>query len=799
MLDDISALIDVGFSVIWLKERSKAPREAKWTAQPTYTFEELEASYRDGANVGVRLGKPSIVRKKYLHVFDMDVRDPDFAERARKELIMLAERPLEDFPTVISGSGGESRHFYFLSDEHFPTKSLWHTKEKVVGADGKEHWAAEIDLLGTGKQVVLPPSIHPDSGKPYRWEAEFDENDLPVLDPDLLKAVTGETDYVEDGNFEPLGLRKSEVAAALEHIQHWADDHETWRNVGMALKHEFGPEGWKLFDEWSKRGRGYNAGDNRLQYRAFRNDRRKPITMRTIMQAAHEAMRAIDMDLVREELDELSQEPREPKSLGKSAMLKLFVEECGVIEKKKETKGQVRGIPPHLLKVPGILGLAVEHYNATSVQHQPQFAVQTALALGSVVLARYWRTEVPNYTSLYFVNLGHTGAGKEFCRTFLTKTLKAARVERLMGPSQYTSEAAITGELIAFPRHVSVIDEFGKILGAQKAGPSVNAMEAQAALMTLWGALDSNFRPKAYSMNGKSSKQIAAEKSLMIDLPALSLVGLSTPETFFDALGQEDVASGFMNRLLVVNTRMPEQPNRFTPWSSPPKPLVRWIRENVLPEELQGFLESEFDRDAEGGNPYGEEINRPAEATLVPFHPDCYRMFDEAWAYISKEKETLRPMRLDGLWVRAIEIAMRISLIVSISMNRRNLEVKPSDFAWAWDYVRFYTAELVENAKDRLGATPVSKVAEHMAEVIDQRERKGMTVRDMAKTSREFRTMSSRDKEEVLRQLVVSHNVEEVEIRGEKGGRPTKRYLPKDIADELMSRSRSRQRDDDLA
>lgn len=795
MLDSISPLVEAGFSVIWLKPRQKMPIEASWTSNPTYTLRELTKSYDDGNNAGVRLGKPSKVRGKYLHAVDMDIRKPDLVEKAKKQLKMLLELDLEEYPTVKSGSKGPSRHYYFLSDEPFASKKLWNTGEKFIGDDGKDHWTAELELLGTGKQVVLPPSIHPDTGLEYAWEAEFDAADLPIIDIDVLKAATGEDDYVENGDNSPLGLRLEEAKAALSHIQHWADDHETWRNVGMALKHEFGQDAWTVFDEWSRKGRGYSKGENRAQWRGFKNEKKRPVTMRTVMQASNDAMRAIDEDLLREEFAELIAEPREPKPLGKAAMIRMFEEDAGIIEKKIEKEGEVRGVPKHLLMVPGKLGLAVKHYNETSIQPQPQFAVQTALALGSVVLGRYWKTDVGNYSALYFVNLGRTGAGKEFCRRYLGRALKAAKFDRLLGASNFTSEAAVIGELIAYPRTIAVIDEFGKILGAQKMGQNGNAVETQAMLMSLFGLHADSVRPKAYSSNGKSSKQVAEEKSLMIERPSLSLVGLSTPETFFDALAQEDVASGFMNRLLVVNSRMPETAGRFNAWTDPPKDLTRWIRNFVLPEELGSFLHADFDRE-EGGNPYGEEIMRPPEAVVVPFTDGARRLIDELGELAIKEKADLYSARLDGLWVRAREIAMKISLIVACSMDRRDLRVERSDLQWAWDYVSFYTRELVENAMTNLSATPVVKVAQHFAAVIDENGRKGMSMRDMARQSSQFRTMTSRDKDEVIRQLLVAHNVEEIEIKPPNGGRVTKRYVTKEVADELHKKS-SRRRDDE--
>lgn len=159
MLDEAIRLAECGFSVIWLKPRSKAPREAKWSTLPTLTVEELEETYQKGFNAGVRLGKHSKIGKKYLHAVDMDIRDENYTEIAKKIVKRTFELDLDDYPTVLSGSGGDSRHFYLLLDEPVASTKLWHSDEKMVDDEGKEHWCAEVELFGTGKQVVLPLSL----------------------------------------------------------------------------------------------------------------------------------------------------------------------------------------------------------------------------------------------------------------------------------------------------------------------------------------------------------------------------------------------------------------------------------------------------------------------------------------------------------------------------------------------------------------------------------------------------------------------------------------------------------------
>lgn len=308
----------MGFAVHILGRKSKSPVSEKWSEAKVYTYSELEDEYYEGVtsgrgNVGVRLGEPSVVDGLYLHAIDLDIRDKKLENEAVSALKrVLRGYKLFKFWTVRSGSGGASRHYYFLTERPFRTTNLARSDEFVT-MDGRKRRSWEIDLLGTGKQAVLPPSIHPDTGKPYEWIVEPD--DFPVVvDADHIEDLLAEDDYELIDNDEPLGLSKYEAEDMLADLQGMADDHETWRDVGMALKHEFGEDGWKLFDDWSKQGRGYNKRDNRYQWDRFDNNRKRKITMRSISMVAREQEREHivdefeDGDTVRAEVAEVERQ-----------------------------------------------------------------------------------------------------------------------------------------------------------------------------------------------------------------------------------------------------------------------------------------------------------------------------------------------------------------------------------------------------------------------------------------------------------------------------------------------------------
>lgn len=195
----------VGFAIHWLHPRSKRPLESGWTTGPRKLWQDLRDTYSNGYNVGVRLGTPSkIMGKGYLAVVDVDVKSTE--KRHRAEAVKAAKAVLSGAacPVVISGRGNGSRHYYCVTREpfktwnpavsadlvkvHMPSKKpskreLTELTEAEIEAGIRIAPAWEISLYSDGRQVVLPPSLHPDSGREYAWKDPFTSADqLPLVE-----------------------------------------------------------------------------------------------------------------------------------------------------------------------------------------------------------------------------------------------------------------------------------------------------------------------------------------------------------------------------------------------------------------------------------------------------------------------------------------------------------------------------------------------------------------------------------------------------------------------------------------
>lgn len=311
------ALIKAGASLHWLHVKAKNPVAAGWSELPNQSESDLRDSYRQGQNIGIRLGQPSQIDGNFLHLIDLDVRDPAKAGEAWGALLSLwpAARA---FPSVVSGSGGESRHIYFLAPVAM-------RKRKLASGEG---W--EIDLMGTGSQAVLPPSIHPQTDQPYRWERhlELEFTRLMQIGPESLARFNMEhsevksTTDLSDLFREPAD--RAEVRRALDCITD-ADDRDHWLKIGMALHAELAgsDEGYELWSHWSRQSLKFNDRDQRQKWKSFR---RRGIAIGTLFKIArdygYESVPVYDDDF-----DDLPALP-EPEKPNPSTLTFLTPDDC---------------------------------------------------------------------------------------------------------------------------------------------------------------------------------------------------------------------------------------------------------------------------------------------------------------------------------------------------------------------------------------------------------------------------------------------------------------------------------------
>jgi hypothetical protein len=105
-----------------------------------------------------------------LVAIDIDTDDPEIADALR--------RALPATPAKKKGARGET---WFYRGPGVPSRD-WVT-------DG-----GKVQIIGPGRQTVLPPTIHPDLQRPYRWTGletleDLRPRDLPLLPVDVIDRI----------------------------------------------------------------------------------------------------------------------------------------------------------------------------------------------------------------------------------------------------------------------------------------------------------------------------------------------------------------------------------------------------------------------------------------------------------------------------------------------------------------------------------------------------------------------------------------------------------------------------------
>lgn len=195
----------------------------------------------------------------------------------------------------------------------------------------------------------------------------------------------------------------------------------------------------------------------------------------------------------------------------------------------------------------GAVGQFAKWVETTATTPCPLLSYAAALVTIGTVAGRQFRGPTKTGTHLYVVGAAPTGVGKDHPMQCVATALHDANMADLVGPPDYTADSAVTRHILDNPLSVSLMDEFGsfwKKISSKKAGTWETAITR--VFREAWGRSFGMMRSKQYAGAGPASGNIW--------WPALSILGMTTPGEFFNALSSSDIENGMANRLLVLAT-----------------------------------------------------------------------------------------------------------------------------------------------------------------------------------------------------------------------------------------------------
>ena len=509
----------------------------------------------------------------------------------RKDVEAAALAVLPPSPVRKRGAKGWTGYYRAPANMQHTARVRWYDGDKVA-----------VELLLHGTQSVLPPSIHPDTKRPYQWITEetlesFPSDDLPELPAEAVEML--------DRAFAPLGLtrqapRRVQVGdyerpvasahdlekpfgrslndRAMEAIDSW------WPALNMPKSRNRGRPGlWEAVPFWRSSNSGRATQDRNPNLRAspqgivdFGADRTYtpvdlvmvardcsyPAAVEWLEQFVRPEVTADFSGMVVPEVDigiPISEPaPDTPEPVAPKSPLSRFLDRAPSRAKPKapppisprEFAAEFpTDCPPFPVQdfqrdLTGLLRDLTIYIDEAANMRSEQGAFGAALAmLGTILSRKVEIAETGLRTNIYVVGTAESGAGKSSAMNAMLRACDEFGVSDRMAGSDFTSGAAILREMDGGKPKLFSIDEFGDVI-RRVLNPRAAAHERDIGriLKDMYSAASGVYRGKSYA---NQDRQDLVE-------PHLSLYGVSTHEAFWEGIDGKSFNDGLLARFISI-------------------------------------------------------------------------------------------------------------------------------------------------------------------------------------------------------------------------------------------------------
>lgn len=648
------------FKLCRIAKGTKAPKDTAWQDNP------IDPHKAGDHGLGI------IHKLSRTCAIDFDDLESARAWFANKDIDIDEYLDGDDAVQIKSGRRNRAKLLFRLP----PEIELLHT-HKIKNPDGS--MMIELRCSGEGEkgvQDVLPPSIHPDTGKPYEWAGAGEYTRLPVL-PEALLAIWRHLDGPTD-----LTPARNEVKARSAPVIPEGGRNETLFKIGgdlAALK--LSPDAIEaaLFKENEKRCVPPLGRDEVAKVAASAS--------KTSRGAKHAASA------------ELSEDERQ--ELMKHATMALNASASNATLQANSCA-----------ELPHVMQAIAEWCQTNGRTVQPAFALCTALAACSGVLSRDFTGAAGAHTNLYCVAVGPTGCGKENAIETVVQVITAYQQGRLAGVP-----ASDTGVLTAMKRHpasVFIIDEIGEVLKSVFDSRAASHMaRIGTVFMELYTKGGKPYRGKEYA------NQSVEKGTPRVDIfsPCPSIFGATTASTLYSAMDSDVVSSGFLPRMLVF--RAPDAiPMPNLDYAATPLPVV-----------VQEWVAAVQARVAQHNATVSEKANLTGVVTdsyipvTVPYSVEATVLLREAQVDIVNCRNATMDALDGNMMSRLVENAGRVALTLALAEDPWATEVSVGCFKKALDIVQKSTtafigdirANLFDSVHAKLEINVLKKINDHFA------------------------------------------------------------------------------------
>lgn len=679
-------LVDNGYCAIPIKPETKRPgnyTQGNWYGDLDWTrfCDRLPTDIELNTWTAWPDAGVCIALDQEVKVIDIDTDD--------QEIIDAILAVLPESPVAKRGEKGAS-YFYRGSPE------VKNRPYKLRLSDGTD--SPILDLLAHGRQTVLPPTIHPGTGKPYVWITEdtledITPEDLPLL-PDNIADLLEQAlvPFGEVVIFKRKPANGAEVlgdtiwdevnAYALQNLDTWVPDLPAEAN---AIRSRDGS--YRLCAFW----RGVENNNVGVHSSGIVDwgggEGHTPINL--VMQAHGHPYFEYAFEWLREKIgyepketlwDEMAKTMANNLIKSTDEQKRMIAEVTTVIAPVDTTetvaiapidapRSEIDPFTPEAAG--GLMGLIAQWSLDSSRRPVREFAIMSAIGFMSALFGRRVVGPTGLGTNLYMVGIAAPGFGKEQPLRTLKNLAADCGMSKLIGPGEVTSGTAIEKVLRRQPSQIMPWDEFGVVL------KSVNGRSASSWAQTIRKVLLELYSKSTDIWSGKEHAdptRSASEEPIYS--PTLSMLGMATPVTFYAGLTEESLSDGFLARLTVVHAKTRPDRQEAPPQQITPVSLIAEVKRVLQALPVTTLTAARAHDTASRPNLYTVEWDSVAAKNRF--------LAIEDWQIAQIEDHGGQ----DGLIGRTAEQTLKFATIRALSRDSSKPRVRLDDVEWGYAIVQ---------------------------------------------------------------------------------------------------------------
>lgn len=569
-----------------------------------------------------------------------------------------------------------------------------------------------LDLLAHGKQTILPPTIHPDTGKPYYWlTADTLEHVAPEALPvvpdniaDLLAEALATFGYIAPVERAAVAGGESDLFRevndrALDRLDSWVPE------LGIEAKRSHNGN-WRGKAIW-KGATNANVSFSPQGIKDFGEE--LGMTAIDAVMMAHNSDFATAEKWLRGKLG--FREPPPVRILLKPKMkaepVVERIEAAPIYAPESKADPFAPGAPG------GLMSKVTEWILSTSIRPSPELATLASIAFMSVFAGRRYVGPTGLGCNLYLMGVAGPGVGKNAPLSAVKTLIFGAGVPWLYGSGNPASDSAMERTIRRSPSCLFAIDEIGITLQEMSGKMAAPYQQAKRrSLLELYSVSGSGG-----IWTGKDRAGAETESSVEpVHSPCASVLGMSTQTEFYKGVTESNLRDGLVARLMVIEAKGRGEQQDVDP-------IVR------IPHSLTGAI-----KDAGEAWPVKGNMAAPAarNATATPtMHavdwasPEVKAMWKKycGWA----ESVILDDESQAGIIGRAGEQSLKLACLRAISRDAGKPLICAADMEWAQALVNLSVETIQRGIKQYMHGSEFEELWKCMLQHVTRFGDKGLS------------------------------------------------------------------------